>query len=186
MAFGIPLDEAEGEPLASAAPLVLDLGDERRLGLHGWIDRINRLGPSEYEVVDYKTGGFWPGDWKGVFAGGTRLQHAIYGAAAASLLRPVDPKARVIGGRYLFPAVKGHGRFKKIDAAPNAKLIEVLRDLADVIGTGAFVSADADNTCNWCEFAAACHPDVVEEMARKLDNPGNTVLEPYRRLRSHE
>jgi hypothetical protein len=186
VAFGIPLDEAEGEPLASSAPHVLDLGDTRRLVLHGWIDRINRLAPGEYEVVDYKTGGFWAPDWKGEFAGGTRLQHAIYGVAAAPLLKPIDPKARVIRGRYLFPAVKGHGRFVKLDAPPKAKLIEVLRDLADVIGAGAFVSADADNTCKWCDFAAACHPDAVEGMARKRENPDNTVLEPYRRLRSHE
>ena len=186
VAFGIPLDEAEGEPLASSAPHVLDLGDTRRLVLHGWIDRINRLAPGEYEVVDYKTGGFWAPDWKGQFAGGTRLQHGIYGVAAAPLLKPIDSKARVIRGRYLFPAVKGHGRFIKLDAPPKTKLIEVLRDLADVIGAGAFVPADADNTCKWCDFAAACHPDAVDGMARKRDNPGNTVLDPYRRLRSHE
>ena len=36
----------EGEPLASAEPLVLDLGGKRRLALHGRIDRINRLGPA--------------------------------------------------------------------------------------------------------------------------------------------
>ena len=49
VAFGIPLDEAQGEPLASATPLELNLGDTRRLALHGWIDRINRLGPGEYQ-----------------------------------------------------------------------------------------------------------------------------------------
>jgi len=100
--FGSAPDTAEGEPLASEEPLVLGLGHSRELRLHGRIDRINRLGPGEYEVVDYKTGSFWAPNWEGTFAGGTRLQHAIYGVAAAPLLRPIDPKARVTRGRYLF------------------------------------------------------------------------------------
>ena len=56
VAFGGRLDDGEGEPLASEQPLVLALGGKRRMQLHGRIDRINRLGPGEYEVVDYKTG----------------------------------------------------------------------------------------------------------------------------------
>jgi len=186
VAFGIPLDRADGEPLASATPLALDLGDTRTLELHGWIDRINRLGAGDYEVVDYKTGGYWRDSWKGEFAGGRRLQHAIYGVAAVPLLKAADPKARVTRGRYLFPSVKGRGRSKSIATPSNAKLVAVLRDLADVVGTGAFVSADDEDTCTFCEFAAACHPEAVEGTARKLENPDNTALEPYRRLRSHD
>ena len=184
--FGSAPDTAEGEPLASEEPLVLGLGHSRELRLHGRIDRINRLGPGEYEAVDYKTGSFWAPNWEGTFARGTRLQHAIYGVAAAPLLRPIDPKARVTRGRYLFPAVKGRGRHKSIPAPSKAKLIEVIRDLSDVLGSGAFVSADKDDACRWCDFAAACHPDAVEGTERKLDNPENAVLEPYRRLRNHE
>jgi ATP-dependent helicase/nuclease subunit B len=186
VAFGFPLDEAEREPLASPIPCVVELGDNRRLVLHGRIDRINRLGPGEYEVVDYKTGGFWAKGWKGRFAGGTRLQHAIYGAAAVPLLKAVDQKARVTRGRYLFPSAKGHGRSVTIAAPSKAKLIEVLRDLTDVIGTGAFTPADTVDACKWCEVAAACHPGAVAGMASKLENADNTALEPYRRLRSHE
>ncbi|MCX6550770.1 MAG: PD-(D/E)XK nuclease family protein [Acidobacteria bacterium] len=170
---------------AALADLADALGEKRRIQLHGQIDRINRLGPGEYEVADYKTGGFWAPDWKGEFAGGTRLQHAIYGAAAAALLKPVDAKARVTGARYLFPAVKGRGRHKSIPAPPKGKLVEVLGDLADVMGTGVFASADDADKCTWCEFAPACHPDAVDEVSEKLENPDNTVLEPCRRLRRH-
>ena len=186
VAFGRTVEDSEGEPLASEAPLVLPLGEKRRMQLHGQIDRINRLGPGEYEVVDYKTGSYWAPNWKGEFAGGTRLQHAIYGAAAVQLLKPIDAKARVTGGRYLFPAVKGRGRYKSIPAPPKGKLIEVLGDLADVLGTGVFASADDADKCTWCEFAPACHPDAVDATSRKVENPRNTMLEPYRRLRRHD
>ena len=39
-------------------------------------------------------------------------------AAAGRFLKAIDPKARVTRARYLFPAVKGRGRFKSIPAPP--------------------------------------------------------------------
>ena len=187
VSFGFPLDDDEEEPLASAEPVVVDVGDKRRIALHGRIDRINRVGPGEYEVADYKTGGYWRDDWDGHFAGGTRLQHALYGVAAAALLQSRDPKARVVRGVYLFPAVKGYRRRKVIPAPSKAKLASVLRDLADVLGNGAFVSADTEDRCKWCQFAAACHAQDVSCAKSKIEGDAGTALEPYRRLRgNHE
>lgn len=187
VSFGFPLEPDQEEPLASAEPTVIDLGDKRRMALHGRIDRINRLEPGRYEVVDYKTGSYWPDNWKGEFAGGTRLQHAVYGLAAAELLKPGDPKARVVQGVYLFPAVKGRRRRKAIKAPSKMKLADVLRDLADVIGNGAFVSAEVEDRCKWCEFASACHAEDVSRAAGKIAGDTGAALEPYRRLRgNHE
>ena len=58
-------------------------------------------------MVDYKTGGFWRDEWKGTFAGGTRLQHALYGLAAVKLLQARVKKPKVTGGVYYFPRRKG-------------------------------------------------------------------------------
>ncbi len=186
VSFGFPLTEGEEEPLASADPLVIDIGDGRRLVLHGRIDRINRIGAHEYEVADYK-GSYWPDDWQGTFAGGTRLQHAIYGAAAAQLLHAADPKARVVRGTYLFPRVRAHRARKFITAPSRQKLVAVLRDLADVIGIGAFAPATEGSPCTWCEFKSACHAGGSDHTAAKVDDLGNGALAPYRRLRqNHE
>ena len=81
--FGRSSDEGE-EDLAREEPIVISLGQVRRILLRGRIDRINRLQDGTYEVVDYKTGGFWRDDWAGVFASGTRLQHALYRLAATN------------------------------------------------------------------------------------------------------
>jgi ATP-dependent helicase/nuclease subunit B len=186
VAFGFPEEEGEGERLASPDPVAIDLGNKRRLLLHGRIDRINRIAPGQYEVADYKTGGYWPDDWEGDFAGGTHLQHALYGIAATSLLKPGDPKARVVRGLYIFPAMKGHRRKKSIPAPSKVKLDDVLADLADVIANGAFLPADGEQACKWCQFKAACHAEDVARAQSKRDNPANRMLEPYRRLRQHE
>jgi hypothetical protein len=192
--FGLSPDTRSAEPLESEDPLVIDLGNKRRLILHGRIDRINRLAPGQYEVVDYKTGGYWRDAWMGAFAGGTRLQHAIYGRAAEGLLKPTDKKARVTRGTYVFPAVKGHGRRKTIPTAPKGTLEAVLTNLADIVLQGAFLAAADADACTWCEFKAACHavktPDgeSKEKMlsAQKLANEANTVLDANRKLKAHE
>ncbi len=183
--FGYAL-EPDGEPLASPEPLVLDLGGKRMLRLHGRIDRVNRVKPGAYEVVDYKTGGFWADKWRGTFAGGTRLQHALYGLALVSLLKASEPRASVVQGAYVFPAVKGHRQRKVIPAPTKARTMAVLRDLVDVIASGVFVSADGNGACEWCDFAAACRPGAVETVQVMADDEAITALDPFRRLRSHE
>src|ERR1019366_9969766 len=75
------------EPLDQAEPIVIALGNGLRFRLAGRIDRIDQIDPSSFQIVDYKTGGYFEADWKGVFAGGRLLQHSLYGLAAAELLR---------------------------------------------------------------------------------------------------
>ena len=53
------------EPLAQAEPIVIDLGNGLRFRLAGRIDRIDQIGPSSFEIIDYKTGGYCAADWKG-------------------------------------------------------------------------------------------------------------------------
>ena len=86
VSFGRPLGENE-EDLARAQPVEIDLGGGLTFRIAGRIDRIDKVGPTEFQVLDYKTGGYWRDDWKGTFNGGRRLQHALYGLAAVELLR---------------------------------------------------------------------------------------------------
>ena len=66
-----------------------------------------RSAPPTFEVLDYKTGGYWRDNWKGVFAGGRRLQHALYGLAAVELLKARYKKPKVRGGRLLLLQPQG-------------------------------------------------------------------------------
>ncbi|MEO8260498.1 MAG: PD-(D/E)XK nuclease family protein, partial [Acidobacteriota bacterium] len=81
-------DDDEREALDQAEPVVVELGGGRTFKLAGRIDRIDRTGETTFEIVDYKTGGYYAKKWaSGVFSGGSRLQHALYGVAAVQLLR---------------------------------------------------------------------------------------------------
>ena len=183
VSFGFEIKPGNEEGLARSAPLEVNIGDGRKLVLHGWIDRINKLAPHEYEVADYKSS-YWADDWQGLYDGGRRLQHAIYGAAAARALAEIDPKARVVRGTYLFPTVNGHGLKKAIPAPSAATFRALLRRIADVIGSGVFAPADAEGDCQWCDYKGACRVETIGA-TKMLANTDNTRLAPYDALRKH-
>ena len=63
--FGRPLDD-DNEPLARPEAVEIDLGKGITFRIAGRIDRIDKVGPASFEVLDYKTGGYWRDNWKGV------------------------------------------------------------------------------------------------------------------------
>jgi ATP-dependent helicase/nuclease subunit B len=178
-------DAVDDEPLAYADPVTIDLGGGRKLRIAGRIDRIDRVGPSTYEIVDYKTGGYWPDDWKGTFESGTRLQHALYGLAARELLRRIDKQARVAGAEYYFTSAKGFTQRKRIAAPSAAALGAVLSDLRDVIASGAFIHARDDRACKFCRHGYACGQDARQRADAKIDH-ADAALGAYIRLGRHE
>lgn len=166
LSFGTSLDESS-DPLARADTLDLDLGGGRRVRVRGRMDRLNRLGPGRYEVVDYKTGGFRPDEYDGIFAGGRRLQPMIYGLAADDLLRAHDPAARVVRGAYAFPTGRGDGEVKAFDLPPAQETRDVVRAVLDVVAAGTFVPAAGGQPCRFCELARACA--TADSAEGKLD-----------------
>jgi len=176
---------AEGELLAQADPVTLDLGAGLHFRLRGRIDRLDRLPDGTVEVVDYKTGRYRPDDWAGTFAGGRVLQHALYALAARQLLRGQYPQARVTSSTYYFPTVRGQGqRVPRPQADPGA-VAAVVRDLFGLLAGGTFLHTANERDCRYCEFHRACGRDPVARAARKLDNAANAALTAYRGLADH-
>jgi RecB family exonuclease len=192
VSFGRPLDgHGENvEPLARAEPVAISLGNGITLRIAGRIDRINKVGEATFEVLDYKTGGYWRDSWKGVFAGGRRLQHALYGLAALELLKAgretaqkkPGQKLKLRGGVYYFSSHKGRGERVRIEAPALASVGAVLADLREVITSGAFTRTADEDDCTYCDFAAACSGRANAQAKRKLaDAKGDA----FKRLANH-
>jgi PD-(D/E)XK nuclease superfamily len=181
VSFGQTLAAGEPEALAQAEPVLIDLGNGLRFRLRGRIDRIDQIGADAFEIVDYKTGGYFAEAWKGTFAGGSMLQHALYGLAAVELLKRTHQHASITAGTYYFSSVKGRQERRSIARPTSDALTAVLSDLRRVIAKGTFVHAPAE--CKWCDFARACGSKVFEQAAGKLSDP---KLEDYRRLVAYE
>lgn len=182
VSFGRPLGEDE-EDLARAEPVEIDLGGGLTFRVAGRIDRIDKVGPSEFEVLDYKTGGYWADDWKGTFDGGRRLQHALYGLAAVELLRAKHANPKVTGAAYYFSSHKGRRERVRIASPSLAKTAAVLGDLRELIVDGAFVHATSDKACKFCDYAAACGGGVHEQAQGKLSDGR---LKAFVRLAAHD
>lgn len=176
----------EGEPLAQADAIVIDLGAGLRFRLRGRIDRIDRLPDGTYDAVDYKTGRYRRDDYDGTFRGGRLLQHALYALAARELLRGADPRARVAAGSYYFPTARGRVERVVLPQGDPAALVAVLRDLFELLDRGIFVHSPEESDCRWCEFDRACGRDPVAWAKRKIEHDGNEILDAYRRLARHE
>ena len=182
------------EPLARAEPV--RIGDDRssfllrgridRIDRIDRLDRIDRIEDHTYEVVDYKTGRFFRDDYDGTFRGGRLLQHAVYGLAAVQLLRTVDPEAGVAAGTYYFPSARGGGQVSRKPHPASSETMDVLTDLFDTVAAGGFVHTDQESDCKWCEYDSACGRSHTARAKRKIWNPENDALDPFRRLRQRE
>jgi ATP-dependent helicase/nuclease subunit B len=182
LAFGRPLGEHE-EPLASSEPASLTLAPGITLRFAGRIDRVNEIGPATFEVVDYKTGGYYRNDWTGTFKGGTRLQHALYGLAVVALIKAQGRQATVTGGTYYFSSRKGGGEFRTIAAPSLSAISRVLVDLREVITSGLFLRTANERACTFCDFQTLCGPVAVQQAIAKRERPEAAALV---RLGEHE
>jgi RecB family exonuclease len=183
VSFGLPLDDPEVEPLAIGQPVALEIAPGQALEIRGRIDRIDRLPDGTFETIDYKTGGYWDEDWQGTFAGGTRLQHALYGVAAEMLLARRFRRPRVARGSYVFPSARGQQRRKTIPTPAPGELAAVLGELTTGIARGAFVQAVEAKACRWCQFAPACGERPWERARPKC--AAAEELRWYRDLKGH-
>src|SRR5205814_8170629 len=126
------------------------------------------VGAASFEVIDYKTGGFWRDNWQGLFNRGRRLQHALYGIAAAELLKAQYKNPKVMGGVYYFSSHKGRQERVPYPTPAKAAIASVLGDLRDLIIQGQFVRTSDKNECKFCNYAQACGGEVNRQAAGKL------------------
>ncbi len=158
--FGLPRPPSDdGEP-HDPEPLEIDLGDGRTLRVIGKIDRIDRREDGGLVLRDYKTGKA-PKDEGGLFRGGKQLQVPFYILAAEKLF----PGARVVDA--FLDYVDG-GRQVAVDPAHvrSEAFRNMLRELVDVVGRGAFVQEPA--VCDWCDYTAVCGPKGLLAARRRF------------------
>ncbi|WP_214630772.1 PD-(D/E)XK nuclease family protein [Paenibacillus agaridevorans] len=169
--FELELKTEAGEPME------VELANGMRIRLKGFIDRIDRIGPHEYRIIDYKTGS--PAKFKlsEYFSGGTQLQHAIYSVAAEQWLRTsgYDAQASVTEADYRFPTAKGRGEFVRREQNRRSELAVVIKGLLDSRESGLFIPASDIQQCRWCDYASVCGAHATR-MVEKRQLEGNGGL----------
>jgi len=182
LSFG--LDESAASP-ASVNPVEIHLGHAGSFLLRGRIDRVDELGPGEFVVWDYKTGGTYGFKENRHLNAGRQIQHALYAMAAERLLSSAEYKARVRRSGYFFPGPRGEGqRISKKQDVPATRT--ALKQLFEILKRGSFLHAPDPEFCKFCEFQGVCDgPETAMQRARaKLEcaDPQNEILKPIRSL----
>ena len=171
--------EDNGESLASKDPVDVTIGDIT-IRLSGRIDRIDQLKDGTFQIVDYKTGSFYEPNWTGTFAGGRRLQHALYGLAALALLKRQFKTPVLVGAQYYFSSKKGQQHRLPIPMQSAKDIGTVLNDIRGVIAGGTFITTKDKADCSFCEYSAACGGEAANaQAAAKANDP---LLVENRRL----
>lgn len=168
-AIGWSASEQEANTLQLPDPLPIEIGDGRRLLACGQVDRVDqrRDDPQAYEVWDYKTGNGNRYDVGKPFSRGQHVQNAFYTLLVQAALRQaVDPAARVERFGYFFPGVTSWGRRIAWPATDLSAGPDVLRKLADVMGSGAYLPTWTKTDCSWCDYIDVCGATQLQTITR--------------------
>lgn len=173
----------DGEDALSPDPVEIPAGDGKTIRLRGRIDRIDP-GPGDgmFRVWDYKTGS--PSSYLPPveLAGGTRLQHGLYAAAAEILLsRHLGRAVEVVESGYLFPTRRA-GEVVPHPRPGWRKALEALPALLDAMAAGLFVATGRD--CGWCNFERVCGGGAAAAWNR-LREADDEAVRRYREVEDH-
>ena len=153
VAFGMP--DADGEKLSQPEPVAVDFSGSRFL-IKGSVDRVDKVGEHEYEVVDYKTGRLSDRKREQMEALPAAFQPMFYMKAVELLLKPLDPLAKVRAFVFLFSTRAG--RWSRLEMGPE-RIKEVAENIPRLLGLlreGRFKQTEDKAECEYCAFAQAC------------------------------
>ncbi|WP_141336167.1 PD-(D/E)XK nuclease family protein [Paenibacillus sp. tmac-D7] len=169
--FELELTTHDGEPME------IHLSGGIRFKLKGFVDRVDRIGPHEYRIIDYKTGSTSKYKASEYFSGGTQLQHALYSIAVEQWLREtgMDPEAKVTEAEYYFPTERGRGENVRRTQNRREELAAIIAKLLESRNRGIYVPAKDSRTCGWCDYQAVCGSHS-EWMAGKRDSSVNADI----------
>ena len=167
--------EAKGRPLAFEKPIEREemaLPGGRSFLFRGFIDRVDRLGPDEYRIIDYKTGSPAPYEDAVHFGRGRNLQPALYAVALERMLARERPGSapRVVESGYLFPSLRGEGHEIMIRDFDRTRLRLLLGDLLALLEKGYFL-AGPEAKCGFCDYRRVCvsgGADVTKNKLKRL------------------
>jgi RecB family exonuclease len=153
--FEISFGFGHAEGLSRPEPVLLRLGDQVRLLLRGYIDRVDRTGAG-YELWDYKTGSPARYVEDGLLERAEHLQWILYAYALEEILRDRGLEPRIHRSGYFFTSEHGYGRRVAPPLPRPAELADRLGPLLALAAAGRFPQLQKTDQCSRCDYAPAC------------------------------
>lgn len=168
---GFGLKKQDGEGIEQAVEIQVDADKSVRLG--GKIDRVDRIAPHAYRVIDYKSGSYFPYEDIVCFNRGRTLQHVLYGRAAGHILKAKDMDAspQVVESGYVFPTRRGEGREILFKQTCGTGLESLLNELLSILEQGNFL-VHPEARCDFCDYLPVCGKEATSRSkTKRMCNP---------------
>jgi ATP-dependent helicase/nuclease subunit B len=153
---------------------MVELAEDVKLPIKGYVDRVDEIAPHQYKIYDYKTGKNRSYREQDYFSKGTQLQHALYAVAVEQRLRQTgeDPQAEVVESAYLFPTERGMGN--EVARLQNRRdnLTDLVRHMLIAMNGGVFPPTHEPMYCTFCDYKEVCGNHAIL-MKDKRDLPSN-------------
>ena len=161
-------------------------GKDIYISIAGKIDRVDKAAMDEYHVWDYKTGSSYSYEEDGYVCAGRQLQHILYAKVIENILKKTNPKSKVTSCGYILPTEKGRSSGKgcifKRNTDDDEKWQGVLNYIFDLMADGVFIFSDEGIPFNDDADIYGAKSDI-DNIKAKINNPENTVLEKWRKLK---
>ncbi|GMA49399.1 hypothetical protein GCM10025857_07560 [Alicyclobacillus contaminans] len=157
------------------APVAVDLGNGVILPIYGKVDRVDKMGPHVYRVMDYKTGSDWKYSQNAYFKSGQQLQHALYAIAVEQWLQASgrDPEAQVLESGYVFPTLFARREEVVHRQDKRDEVRRLVSHMLSVRENGVFLATKDAEECKRCEFLRICTKRAAGQSKEKRNNPDN-------------
>jgi ATP-dependent helicase/nuclease subunit B len=184
--------ETTATDLDSREPVEVKIGDAASIRIKGKIDRVDRVIDgvgNQFAVWDYKSGGVskYQDTKKNMpFRQGRIVQHLLYVLMAEQCLKAkIAPDAELVEFGFFFPGVKGRGERIRWSPQELTHGLNIIHSLSQMVSMGVFLATDQENDCVFCDYRDICRDvkAVTVGSKRKLANPLNVRLQPFRALR---
>lgn len=119
--------------------------------VRGFIDRIDKLGPGEYHVVDYKT------NKNPKYL--TNFQLILYALA----IKEKFPDAKLIHGSYVLLKHKSRTKDWTFTEEDYQKAVDKIIKTGHSIDTNDFWEKKPGILCNWCDYKSICQDNWTEQ-----------------------
>ena len=153
------------------APVSLSVDSRGSVFFRGRIDRVDELGESGLQVIDYKTGKVRI-DEKNLQQG-ISLQLSIYIMAAKELFQ--SPHLNEIQALYYYVTRQSEYKRVKFSGKELHDKYELLQEVVTVIADGIkegnfFPSPDERSKCKYCDYLGVCGTDIQRVVNHKAED----------------
>jgi len=164
-------------------PVKICIGPGSYIHVKGKIDRVDIGSDGNYHVWDYKTGSAYAYNKGDYMAGGSQIQHILYGKVIEETM------GKVVKSGYILPTEKGlsSGKGAVFERDPGQQIWqEGLSIIFDLMAGGLFIISDKETPPYLDDSDIYGTPELKKSIKNKIKESGSELLSKWESLKDYK